>query len=474
MKAPFVQDVQGVIMILSLLKKLVFLSIVISIAWFGFKYYSEKRIKEGLEQAAYMASSEARIRFDEVTVDISGAISVSELEIAPRSYMEDKFYAKKASVVFPNTLEMMKLMYDIKMDNDWEMPASLTLRFDGINDPLISEYGLYAQSVKKMNTMIRQRLDGVAEPVCGEHYVLGPAAIKEMGYDAMFSSMLVAYEFNRLDQKLSLRIGGGVPDAYTVTAKINLENQRSLGIQDLMSMPSVDSVELVYQDEGLTKKSNRFCAKKEGITADQYIERFAALPDDYYAFSLGVIPNKAMKAAYLDFMKNPDNITITSYPPPDFNPMILGIYEAQYLVEILGLTLSINDKTVTPFELNVPKRNYPPMQQADVNKKELKAKSSERMAVSEPEEESEPPAAKREQPESQIRKKIGSSRVIPLENLSEHIGRYIKVSVERSKHFVGRLVSVEPDTVSLQLRHGGGTFTMPIEKHRIESVERVR
>ena len=459
-------------MILSLLKKLVFLSIVLLIAWFGFKYYSEKRIKEGLEQAAYMASSEARIRFDEVTVDISGAIVLSELEIVPRNYMEDKFYAKKASAVFPNTFEMIKLMYDIRMENDWEMPASLTLRFDGIDDPLISEYGLYAQSVKAMNGMIKQRLEGVAEPVCGEYYVLGPSAIKEMGYDAMFSSLFVSYDFNRLDQKLSLRVGGGVPDSYTVTAKINLENQRSLGIQDLMVMPSIDSVELTYQNEGLTEKINRFCANKEGITVDQYIERFAALPDDYYALSLGIIPNQAMKTAYLDFMKKPDAITITSYPPPDFNPMILGMYEAQYLVEVLGLSLSINDKTVTPFELNIPKNAYQPKQQANVEEKVSNHRKRERMAVQESE--AEPPAAKKEQKKSQLQKQIGSSRVIPLDQISDYIGHYVKVSVERSKHFIGRLVSVESDTVSLQLRHGGGTFTMPIEKHRIESIERLR
>ncbi|GAA4647739.1 hypothetical protein GCM10023116_00010 [Kistimonas scapharcae] len=419
-----------------------------------------------------MASSDMRIRFDEVTVDIFGEISVSEIEIAPRNYMEDKVYTKKASVVFPNTFEMIKLMYDVRMDNDWEMPDSLIIRFDGMNDPLISEYGQYAQAVKITNANIKQRLEGVVEPVCDGHYMFGPAAIKEMGYDAIFSSMFVAYEFNRLDQKLSLRIGGGVPDAYTVTAKVNLENLSSLGMQDLMSMPSIDSLELVYQDDGLMKEVNRFCSSKEGITVEEYIKRFAVLPDDYYAISWGLIPNQPMKAAYLDFMKNPDNITITSYPPQDFNPMILGVYEAQYLVEVLGLSLSVNDKTVTPFELNVPKKGYQAKQQANVKEKVSEPKKRERMAVKEPE--TEPPSAKKEQPESPLRNKIGASRVIPPDQISDYVGHYVKVSVERSKHFTGILVSVEPDTVSLQLRHGGGTFTMPIKKHRIESIERLR
>ena len=479
-------------MINLLIRRLIVLSIFLSALWFGFKFYSESQISEKLNQLAFIASSQAIIRFEDVTVHITGKISISNIEITPVSISEDPFHAEKISLIFPNTFEMIKLMYNVGMGNDVEMPESLRLQLDGINDPFIDDQSIYAGITEERNSFLREELKNTSEPICGDDYIIGPDDYKEMGISSLITGFYWEYKYNKDNQKLMASFGFSATDLYTASMKINIANQQSVGIQDLMQMPQISSVEMVYQDQGLVPTTNKYCAQKSGISLDEFIQRNTYLPDEYYLHTIGIIPNEAMKKAYIDFLRKPESISITSYLPPNFNPMILAVYDTEHWVSTLGLSLKVNNNVVSPFELITPDPSEFMVDQSagfemaqdgwdDIETIEDLSMDTEPQIEMDWESESAneqgttSSAFMDEQPveehETAFLHRQPRSRDIPVYQLSDHIGRQVEVFVERSKSFSGELLAVDREALILQVRVGGGTITMPIRIQRIKSVE---
>ncbi len=299
--------------------------------------------------------------------------------------------------------------------------------------------------------------------------------------------------YNEDSQKLVASFGFSATDLYTASLKINISNQKSVGFQDLMQMPQISSVEMTYQDQGLVPATNKYCAQQSGISINEYIQRNTNLPDEYYFHTLGIVPNEAMKKAYIGFLKKPESISISSYLPPNFNPMILAVYDTEHWVSTLGLSLKVNNNTVSPFELITPDPSeFMDGQPEDYNMAIDGWDDLEGME--DPSMEGEPQIEMEWEPETADEAPVSSSvytdqqsveeeyqtaylhrkpqsKDISVHQLPDHIGRQIEVFVERSKSFSGELLAVDRDALMLKVRVGGGSITMPIKIQRIKSIE---
>ncbi|MFK0573762.1 hypothetical protein, partial [Endozoicomonas sp.] len=194
-------------MIILLIKRLLILFILISASWFGLKFYAESEITEKLNKFVLLASSQAIIRFEATTVHVTGKISLSNVEITPINISEDPFYAERVSVIFPDTFEMIKLMYNVDMGNDFELPKSLRFQFDGINDPLMDIQGIYADAIDDLNNLLREQLSHISDPVCGEDYIIGPKEFSEMGFNHLITGFFWEYNYTPGNQKPGLNFG---------------------------------------------------------------------------------------------------------------------------------------------------------------------------------------------------------------------------------------------------------------------------
>ena len=200
------------------------------------------------------------------------------------------------------------------------------------------------------------------EPVCGIEYIIGLNEFKQMGIDTLIDRHFWEYKYTPENQKMFVRFGISATSLYKASLQASFYKKGSPVIDDFMQIPTLTNAEFTYQDEGLVRMSNQFCAHSSGISTE-YINRITNLPDSFYS-TTGIVPNGAMKNALINFLKNPDTVTIGAQFPPNFHPQALSVYDTELWVSSFGLSLLVNNSPVSPFEIVTP-THFGPTEDSD-------------------------------------------------------------------------------------------------------------
>ncbi len=448
-------------------------------AWFGFKFYAETQLIQAIDKYKPVTSDYAEVKFDTVNVHINGKVSITKITLTPKKTFKSPITIKRLTVVFPSTLTMMKTVYDVSNGELSELPDSLRVQYDGIQLPLEGNEEFYTLFNDQRQLRLKQELGSIVEPTCGIEYIVGLNEFQQMGIDTLIDRHFWEYKYTPENQKLFVRFGISATNLYKASLQASFYKKGSPVINDFMQLPSLTNAELTYQDEGLIRMSSQHCANSSGISKDAYINRLTNLPDSFYFYKAGIAPNEAMKNAYINFLKNPDTVTIKAHFPPNFHPQAFSVYDTELWVSSFGLTLLVNNSPVSPFEIITPGQFGP-------------AKDSDDMDMTEPSSRNTNPNVKKEwqsQPAHGEAPKTyffvdelpatnqepellnQQSRDIPIYELPNHIGAWLEVSVEPSKRFSGELLGVERERLLLKVRSAGGSITMPIKLHRIKSIK---
>ncbi|WP_419833204.1 hypothetical protein [Endozoicomonas atrinae] len=467
---------------INFLIKVFFIPIVFFVpaGWFGFKLYAETQLIEAMNKYAPLASDYADIKFDEFNVHIAGKVTITKITVTPAKAFKSPVNIERLSVIFPSTLTMMKTMYDVSTGEVSELPDSLRFQYDGIRLPLAGNEEFYTGFNDTRQSQLKEELDGIVEPICGDEYIIGLSELKQMGIYTLIDGHFWEYNYTPENQKMVVRFGISATNLYKASIQASFYKKGSPALNDFMQVPSLSSAEFSYQDEGLVKMSNQYCAHSSGISTEEYINRLIDLPDSFYFYTTGIVPNEAMKNAYINFLKNPGTVTIKAHLPPSFHPQALSVYDTELWVSSFGLSLQVNNSTVSPFEIITPAHFGPAGDTDDQEMAETPSMNNE----SPVEKEWKPQPSYGDDSKTYIfvdevpstdqeteRLNHQRSRDIPIYELPDHIGAWLEVFVEQSKSFRGELIAVERERLLLKVRSGGGSITMPIKLHRIKSIK---
>ncbi|WP_257294606.1 hypothetical protein [Endozoicomonas sp. YOMI1] len=449
-------------------------------AWFGFKFYAETQLIKAIDKYKPVISDYTEVEFDTVNVHINGEVSITKIILNPNKTFKSPINIKKLTVIFPSTLTMMKTVYDVSNGELSELPDSLRFQYDGIQLPLEGNEEFYTLFNDQRQLQLKQELSSIVEPTCGIEYIIGLNEFKQMGIDTLIDRHFWEYKYTPENQKMFVRFGISATNLYKASLQASFYKKGSPVINDFMQIPSLTNAEFTYQDEGLIRMGNQHCANSSGISTKAYINRITILPDSFYYYKAGIIPNEAMKNAYINFLKNPDTVTIKAHFPPNFHPQAISVYDTELWVSSFGLTLQVNNSPVSPFEIITPAHFGPAGDSDDVEMTEPPSKNTNANIKTEwkpkptYEEASktyifvdELPASNQE---TELRKHQ-QSRNIPIYELPNHIGAWLDVYVEPSKRFSGELLAVERERLLLKVRSAGGSITMPIKLQRIKFIK---
>lgn len=451
---------------INFLIKVLFISIffIIPAGWFGFKLFAETQLINVLNKYALKTSDYADIEFDEVTVHITGKVLITKIEITPVQIFKSQINVESLSIIFPSTLAMMKTMYDVSIEESPELPDSLRFQYDGIQLPLVGIEQFYTGFNDKKQLRLKKELDGILEPVCGNEYIIGLNQLKQIGINTLIDRHFWEYTYNPENQKMLVQFGISATNLYKASIQASFYKKGSPVIDDFMQIPTLTNAEFTYQDEGLVRMSNQFCAHSSGISTVEYINRITNLPDSFYFHTTGIVPNGAMKNALINFLKNPDTVTIKAQFPPNFHPQALSVYDTELWVSSFGLSLLVNNSPVSPFEIVTPTHFGPTEDSDDVELMETPSTKTkpqiEKKRKPQPiyGEDAKTFIFVEELPSSNQETeslKHQQSKDIPIYELPNHIGAWLEVYIEPSKRFSGELLAVERERLLLKVRSAG-------------------
>ncbi|WP_257286452.1 hypothetical protein [Endozoicomonas sp. SESOKO1] len=449
--------------------------------WLGFKLYAETQLIEAINEFKPMASDYADIQFDEVNVHITGKVSITEITVTPKYTFKTPINIERLSVIFPSTLSMMKTMYDVINEGGSELPDSLRIQYDGVQLPLAGNEHFFTGFNDKRQLQLKETLQGELEPLCGSEYIIGLNQLRQMGINTLINKHFWEYNYTPENQEMVIRFGISATNLYKASLQTSFYKKGTPVISNFMQIPPLTNAEFTYQDEGLVRMSNQYCALSSGISTVEYINRLNNLPDSFYFHTTGIVPNGAMKNAHIDFLRNPDTVSIKAHLPPNFHPEALSVYDTELWVSSFGLSLEVNNSTVTPFEIvtpahfdpagsssddvemtETPSRNAEPHIKKEIKPQPIYGDESKTYIFVD-----ELPSANQE---IDLLKQQQSSD-IPIYELPNHIGAWLEVYVDPSKSFRGELIAVERERLLLKVRSAGGSITIPIKLHRIKSVK---
>ncbi len=137
--------------------------------------------------------------------------------------------------------------------------------------------------------------------------------------------------------------------------------------------------ELAYEDPGYLGLRNAFCARRNGVSTAQFIERHVMSVDNRLA-DLGITPSESLRRMYRDFVGKGGTLTLTMLPDADWEPAAFAGYSRADLLRLLNITARHNDTPPVMLQLAfaepVPAMDGPASEAPDAPVQEATARSA--------------------------------------------------------------------------------------------------
>jgi hypothetical protein len=285
---------------------------VLAIAGFiGAKYYASSITDEKIQGTLNDMPGMENIKYDDVSVDLLGGdVHVQDIEISPLGGGKE-------------TVIEEIVIHDFDEDND--IPRYLNLSANGVNIE-----------------------------VTPANFGAASTELKKMGYETIEASFDLIYEYNEDGKALELNnLALHVADMGEASLGISLENidLENVDLENPMTLMSVTQAlklkyaRIKFDNDSLIEKLLAMDAKNRGMDVDDLVDQLEADIEEQIktAKNEGDEFSASVLVAMLDFVKDPDSISITIKPerPISFEALTILAMESEndptYLVKALNL-----------------------------------------------------------------------------------------------------------------------------------------
>jgi hypothetical protein len=284
----------------------------IAIACFiGAKYYASSVTDEKIQGALNDMPGMENIKYDNVSVDLPGGdVHIQDIEISPTGGGKE-------------TLIEEIVIHDFDEDND--IPHYLNLSANGVNIE-----------------------------VTPANFGAASTELKKMGYETIKASFDLIYEYSEDSKALELNnLALHIEDMGEASLGISLENiyldkvdlENPITLMPVTQALKVKYAQIKFDNDSLIEKLLAMDAKNRGMDVDDLVDQVEADIEEQIktAKNEGDEFSVSVLAAMLDFVKDPDSISITIKPerPVSFEALTILAMESEndptYLVKALNL-----------------------------------------------------------------------------------------------------------------------------------------
>ncbi|WP_207061394.1 hypothetical protein [Motiliproteus sp. SC1-56] len=301
----------------------------------------------------------------------------------------------------------------------------------------------------------------------------GAALMKALGYPKLEADVEFGYAFDPVSEFVTLELITTLPEV----ARISVQTEIDLGVGalDRKALATVSELRfgglsLAYQDQSFNERRNRYCARLNDESVDDFVARHAAAVVTGYraqgfSFSDTVVP------AYQKFAAGEGSFEVVFHAASPVALQTLLLYSPGQLLQVLDIGLTVNGEPVSPLGLgwvapvaealddNDNASTDPPATLEKQASGESAAVSSALLGAQ---------AGATKKPEAVVRPRF---KPVPTRALDQHHGGRVKVTTHNGRRMEGVLVSTSRWGLRLLQNVGNGEALLPVSYNRVAQVE---
>jgi hypothetical protein len=426
--------------------------------------YMYTKVKSAVDRAALGLMVAGDFKYSGVSVSpISSAVGVDGIRFTPNNF-NDPIRIDSAQFQLDNLVDWMQLSDGFSPN--MEFPQHGEVRLAGVHIPLDADW-LRDLADPALASLRKQKY---APKLCGGNWFIGPAEMKEMGFDEFIADFSAHFSHSTNLGRMNQVIDVTVHDMMQLRFKaVNSAPHDSRLISFArMQEPKLLDTRLTYTDLGYAQKEIEYCAKASGMSVADYIEARVNQPDRDYAVTWGIVPGQAIRAAYRRYLIKPGDISFAVDPVESFSLRTLHLYKPEDMPAILGLRVSVNDQPIGDLAFKPADKSMFDDEDPGATRYSVTASLGELGSKFQ----------KKEQPNrttttTAAPKKVEKPhfRVVTLDGIREHLGHRIKVHVAGGLVREGTLERVADSKLFVVRNVHGGKFTVPVPYAKVAKIE---
>ncbi|MGD2118420.1 MAG: hypothetical protein PVG66_08685 [Chromatiales bacterium] len=409
---------------------------VIGIVYLSIKAYVYFSTSSKLDDAIKQASLFAEIEYDGIASDLlDGRITVQDIRIMPRT-INDVVSIREVSIAGDGPGFLFTDFAAIGV----QPPESMHFAMRGLR------FSLDGEIMKSINNLsrdaMRQRIGSVPGS-CDFGGSMAPADLRALGFDALESDISMYIAADPRSQTADIAMDIDVVDMADMSFDASIKVDPTAPAS--MKAPSFSSLNITYAaDAEYMRGVRKYCARITGLSEEQYVDSVVEASDADYQRYYGFVPGVAMRDAAKRFLLNPDVVEISMRPSQTIKPEMLQLYKFDDLVEMLGLTVKVNQQPLADFSIRLGDQASQLFGQSQSGDKQS------------------------QQEELQV---VYAFQDTDVKRLPQYIGAQVKITTRDGKQREGALVSINQKTAQIEQRIHSGKFAAHVELNDIQHLQ---
>lgn len=428
----------------------------------GYIWYSgKKQVDAAIQQLAPFAN----VKYSQLWVSPSGAISLEGIRITPHGSYND-FTIARLELKAPDLWDLFNLKEKLRRG---QLVESLALAAERITVPI------YALPLPLSSTDESFALE--PQPAAVSFGALGCGAISAfaindyvaMGYENLITDYYLSYRYDEESGRLTLKSTSLLHDS----ASIDTELELTTSTQDDGGIGTTKLVRgrLSYTDFSFNQRRNTFCAEQASLTVPQYIDEHTRLARLFFEQN-GMIPSAGLIAAYREFISIDGEARLDIKFSPD---TALGLSELaqkslQQWLQSLQPQIAVNGKAMDDISLSVNNEFLSDFGLPDLSNALVFLSDATITTTTTP-----------DQSESESVNKLlkiinppvsnGSFRTIRSNEVSVHLGKPTVIKTAKGKRIQGKLVDADRSALQIEIYMLGGSIGYWLDYNEIDNIQ---
>ena len=417
-----------------------------AVVYGGLKGYVYYKVKGGMEDLTRLAAPFVTIKYKGITSDLGGKIGIQGVRLTPVGTTLD-FNIGEVEIEGPNSKFLLAVANGFKGKNP---PRYAYFRIRDAKVPVGSDM---LEQLNQLTGLDPTKAKEQLPPVCSLGGIFQRVGIENIGFEHLSVDLSFGYKLYQRSNEMEIDMGYNAQGVESVDMVMMLKGVTEFGPAMMSKMPTLGRVDLKYNaDKGFMNEMVDYCAQKQEITPEEFVNGLFNQSDYYYAKNLGFVPGAGIKDAIRMLVTDAGNVSFKAYPTTDLSVNSLSRYKPQDMMSLMGVTMQVNGKDVLDMSYTVPTNIASLRGDGEGGIDRPMEGIGERRNL---------------KPKKYVKTNIGT--------LHKHVGKEVRLHM-RQEGLVkkGTLDSIKNSIVSLEQRIYGGTFTSHVSLNDVRYAEVLR
>lgn len=447
------------------LKNLVVIALIgAGVAYGGVKGYIHYKVKKQVDQLVAAAMPFADIEYGSLGSDLRGRVMINELVIYPRG-VNDAVKIEQLAILTPGLKYLLTGSDALKRG---ELPEHMGVALTGAHLDL---KGRLTQMLEQAEAaqLGQQPTEDIA---CSLSSNFLTVQYRELGLEELVFDTRVSFEHGITASQLVLKMDYSIRDLEQAEFAVTLDGFDNSLMSLAFASPQLKRVTINYRPDAVfSRKTLEYCAGKQGVEVQSYINGLFDKGDEHYMQNLGFVPGPGIRTAMKELLLNAGELSVVAQPSSTLDLKTVHLYKPEDLADLFGLSVKVNGKEVSDLSFTLPDDE---LSQSDERTAAFKLPGLDFFSR---QEEAAPVQAQTGNKSSVARSPSGRPRyrIVARGDVHKLVGRDVRISMADGKRRSGRVLSISNGVISLEMRMHGGTLStrVPVTAaSKIEVLER--